>query len=202
MTVRPLPPERIDEAVAVLADAFRDYPVMRYVIGPAGEAYGERLDALVNLFVGARLHRGDPILSIEDGERVVAVATVTLPDEREASPAMATLREQVWRTLGPDARLRYDELGRIWQRFAMADRHHHLNMIGVRSTHAGRGLGRRLLDAVHDLARRDPASAGVTLTTEDPANVPLYQHVGYRILEHAQISPSFETWGFFRPSHA
>jgi hypothetical protein len=39
---------------------------------------------------------------------------------------------------------------------------------------------------------------GVSLTTEYPANVPLYERVGYTVVGHAVIAPGLETWGFFR----
>jgi hypothetical protein len=38
----------------------------------------------------------------------------------------------------------------------------------------------------------------VTLTTEDPVNVPLYQRFGYRILGHVEVGADLESWGFFR----
>jgi predicted acetyltransferase len=71
-------------------------------------------------------------------------------------------------------------------------------MIGVRRSHAGRGLARQLLTAVHDLSRVDPRSSGVTLSTEAANNVPLYHHFGYQLLSHARVSDDLETWAFFR----
>lgn len=58
-------------------------------------------------------------------------------------------------------------------RYPVAEAHHHLNMIGVRPDAQGQGHGRRLLESVHALAAADPASAGVSLTTEVEANVAL-----------------------------
>jgi hypothetical protein len=37
------------------------------------------------------------------------------------------------------------------------------------------------------------------LTTEDPANVPLYESFGYEITGHARVSADVETWAFYRP---
>ena len=75
-----------------------------------------------------------------------------------------------------------------------------LSMIGVRHSHAGRGLARLLLDEVHALAEADATSSGVSLTTETQRNLPLYEHFGYRITGHARVSAELETWGFFRPN--
>jgi GNAT superfamily N-acetyltransferase len=73
-------------------------------------------------------------------------------------------------------------------------------MIGVRRSNQGKGLARQLLDKVHEMSRNDPASSGVTLTTEDSHNVSLYEHFGYGIVGHVRIDAQLETWGFFRPN--
>jgi GNAT superfamily N-acetyltransferase len=72
-------------------------------------------------------------------------------------------------------------------------------MIGVREEARGEGLGRALIDEVHRMSREDPASEGITLTTELPANLPLYRHLGYEIIGHVEFGEGVETWGFFRP---
>ena len=55
------------------------------------------------------------------------------------------------------------------------------------------------MDHVHLMSHEDTSSQGVTLTTEDPANVPLYEHFGYKLVWHVRLSPAMGTWGFFRP---
>lgn len=205
MTETPLirvSPERAPEVVAALCDAFHDYPVMRYVVGDAGEAYDDRLDALVGMFVSARVLLEDPILAIEDAGQVVAVATTTPTGERRTHPDFPARREAVWKILGDSAKARHEGLIEVWDRFNVPGLHLHLNMLGVRRSHAGRGLGRRLLDEVHAMSRRDPDSTGVTLSTEDPKNVPLYQHIGYEIIGHSRVIDDLETWSFFRRDDA
>jgi GNAT superfamily N-acetyltransferase len=66
----------------------------------------------------------------------------------------------------------------------------HLHEISVRPDHQGRGLGRELVGAVRDWA--DAAGyAAVTLTTFDQVswNRPLYEHLGFRVLEDHEIGP-------------
>jgi GNAT superfamily N-acetyltransferase len=198
MRVVTWPHSRSDEAVSVLVDAFRSYPVMRFVIGNAGDDYERRLDMLIGHFVAGRLIRGNPILAIEDGGRAVAVATITPPGDQKDPPALLERREALWAELGADTRARMEALVAVWERLAVPGPQYHLNMLGVRRSHAGRGLGRLLLDAVHQMSKDDPASAGVSLSTEDRKNVALYQHCGYEITSHEVVSPDLETWIFFR----
>jgi len=62
-----LPPERFDEVVEALCDAFRDYPVMRYVLKDAGDHYLTHLPYLVGYFTASRFARGWPVLGVERG---------------------------------------------------------------------------------------------------------------------------------------
>lgn len=188
------------DAVDVLCDAFADYPVMRYVLG-SKPGYDGRLRTLIGFFVAARVLRKEPVFGVfaPDGA-LLGAATVTPPGDRAAPDALLALRDAAWAALGADVRARYEAFGAASHRFDVAEPDHHLNMIGVRRSHTGQGLGRALLDAVHDLARRDPASSGVSLTTERVENVALYEHCGYRLLGRTAVAPGLETWSLFRRS--
>ncbi len=186
--------------VDVLCDAFHAYPVMRFILGPADPTFHQRLPVLVGLFVRARVLRSDPILGVRDAAgRLLGVATLTAPGERAMPPAFADHREQVWRTLGAAERARYEAFAAASDLHRAGEPHYYLNMLGVRGAFAGQGVGRELLDAVHARSAADPHSAGVALSTEDPANVPLYEHVGYRVLGQARVAPELATWSFWRP---
>jgi GNAT superfamily N-acetyltransferase len=70
-------------------------------------------------------------------------------------------------------------------------------MIGVRPSRVGTGYARILLDYVHSNGRQDhPQSTGVSLSTENSANLSLYEHFGYQRLGSAKVSPELETWVF------
>ncbi len=199
MKVSILSPLQAQEAVDVLCDAFSSYPVMRYVIGPPGPDFERRLRTLLDFFVAARFLGNDLVLSCDAGDGVIAgVATVTLPGGGDPPEELAQRRKAVWRRLGEGARMRYEAQGEALREFELDQPHYHLNLIGVRPSHRGRGLGRRLLEEVHRRSARDPVSCGVTLNTEDPLNVALYQRFGYRVLGHAHVSGELESWYMFR----
>lgn len=203
MAVTTLAFDNVVEVVSVISDAFRDYPVMRWVAGAdspaAGAPYEVRLHRLVQLYVSARAYRNEPLMGIRN-ERgaLIAAAVMSLPTPSDPPPAFIALRESIWAELGADARARADAYGEAASFFADLGPHHHLNMIGVRRTHQGLGLGRKLLEAVQRLAAEDPQSTGVSLTTELAENVRLYEHFGYRVVGHRRVGPGLETWGMFR----
>lgn len=203
MTVTSLAFDHVVEIVSVLSDAFQDYPVMRYVLGPdvpgSGAPYTVRLHRLVQLFVSGRAYRNEPMMGVRD-ERgaLVGAAVMTLPASPNPAPAFIALRESVWAELGADARARYDQYVSAAQFFTAMPPHHHLNMIGVRRSQQRLGLARELLGAVHELARSDPGSSGVSLTTERAENLPFYERFGYAVVGHVRVSADLETWGLFR----
>ncbi len=190
--------EAFAEVTATLCDAFANYPVMRFVLGDSGN-YRERLTTLIGFFGTARLLRDDPMLGVSAGAELSGVALVTLPGAAAQPAALAVAREETWAVLGTDARARYDACVRAWEPLAVAAPNVHLNMLGVRPRSQGQGISRLLLARVHALSRDRADSEGVTLTTEDARNLPLYRHFGYRVTGHARIAPGLETWGFFRP---
>jgi ribosomal protein S18 acetylase RimI-like enzyme len=199
LSVEPLSLERLDEVVDVFADAFQDYPVMRFTVGPDGDV-AARVRRLVRLFVTRRTARGGPMYGLTGAGGLLTGATLlTLPIEPPPPPIVEEISAGAWRDLGEGARLRYDAYAAASAFFGALAPHHHLNMIGVRRAYAGTGLGRRLLESVRRLSEEDPRSAGVSLTTENPRNVELYRRFGYEVVGHAPVGPGLETWGLFLP---
>lgn len=190
----------VSEVTQVLRGAFRDYPVMRYVLAPVSEAYDQHLLTLIRMFVLARVLRSEPILGIPTGSGLGAVALVSDPEGAPSPSAFAHLRDEVWATLGSEARARYEAFGSACKPLSVSVPHLHLNMIGVRPDLQGRGLSTRLLEQVHRLAHETPGCKGVTLTTERPANLALYAHFGYQVIGHARVDAELETWSLFRPN--
>ncbi|HUR21211.1 MAG TPA: GNAT family N-acetyltransferase [Vicinamibacterales bacterium] len=196
--VIPLPPDRRDEVIDVFADAFHDYPLMQWVVGPDGDV-ANRVRRLIAFFVSRRVMRGGPMFGVVDGNRLVGAASLTLPTEPPPPPGITALELQTWRELGDEARARYQTYADTTSPFFIGvGRHHHLNMIGIRCSHKGAGLARPLLDAVAHMSEADPNSTGVSLTTERARNVTLYEHFGYSVIAHETVNEDVPTWGLFR----
>ena len=194
---------QFDEAVDVLSEAFFDYPVMRFVIGEAGDDYPRRLRHLVSFFTQARFTRGDLVLAVVENGEMQAAANVNLPRDSpiefpEGVDPLEPYRQRVWDDLGLESRERYEAYGRAADSAPFPEPHFHLGMIGARRRATGRGHARLILDHLHALSADHPESLGVSLATELPRNLSLYEHFGYQIVSHERVSPDLETWGLFR----
>jgi len=198
-TVRVLSAQDLPAVIDVMADAFGDYPLMRFVLGSDGDV-AARTRRLVEFFVTRRQRRGGPMLGVcDDSGRLVGAAALTLPVEPEPPADLAAWVEGVWAELGEAACERYTHYAATWPVLEPTP-HHHLNMLGIRRQWAGQGMARPLLMAVEAMAAADPVSSGVSLTTEVARNVTFYEYFGYTTLGHKQVAPGLESWGFFLPA--
>lgn len=199
-SVQELSSAQRSEAVAVLCEAFRDYPVMRYVLAGAEGEYDRRLEVLVDFICERRLEDRGSVLGLEADGALAGVAVVDDPgsgegiDEEEQRQRV----RQLVGAIGGDAvsRLKtYDEVG---DALMPAGGYHYLGMLGVLRRFQGRGLARDLVEATQALAEASPRSTGVCLHTETAKNVPLYEHLGYEVVGEADLD-ALHTWCMFRP---
>ena len=203
MKIITLTPSQAGEAVDVLCDAFFAYPAFTYVLGPASNDYGSQLRRMMDFFLWARFLKDDLVKGVatEEGD-IAGVATITLPDGGDTPQEILERRDALWQHLGEAAFRRYAAMGESLEDLVIDLPHFHLNLIGVKRDFAGRGLGRVLLDAVHEASAGHETSAGVALNTEDPANITLYERFGYETVGRARVSDELETWLMFRADEA
>jgi len=191
--------QHVPDVVDVLCDSFFDYPVMRFVIDSEIN-YSHRLRILMNFFVMARILRKETIIGIRDLSTLDGVALISNPDNSINPPELKELRDQVWSELGSHSRFNYKNFSDVGEKLQIKVPHIHVNMIGIKLSAQGNGLGRKLMEYVHFISSNDSTSNGVSLTTEDPTKVSFYEHLGYQIIGHSLITPQLKTWSFFRPN--
>jgi len=191
--------KHVPEIVDVLCNSFFDYPVMRFVIDSEIN-YSHRLRILINYFVMARIFRKEIILGIRDRSNIDGVALISNPNNSMNPQELKDLKAQVWLELGTQSRSNYQRFSDVCAQFQINVPHIHLNMIGIKNSAQGNGLGRKLIEQVHLLSLNDANSTGVTLTTEDPTKVSFYEYLGYNIIGQSIVAPQLKTWSFFRPN--
>jgi len=76
-------------------------------------------------------------------------------------------------------------------------KHWYLFVLGVAPEHQGQGYSSRLLRPM--LARADAAKLPCYLETNDPADVPIYAHFGFKVLEESTIPGTpVKNWAMLR----
>jgi GNAT superfamily N-acetyltransferase len=201
LAVERLTPADRHGVVDVLAASFRDYPVWTYALAGSGEKYDARVRALVGFFCDFRFAHDWPVLGARADDALVGVALLSAPGGEPPAAGLAEQYAKLVLELGPEAVERIEAYEAEAERLKIDRPHYLLGMLGVTPAAQGRGIGRRLLNHVHRISASDPNSAGVCLSTEDPANVSYYEKAGYRVVAEADIG-EIHTWLMFRPDSA
>ena len=196
MSIEILQPRQKDEAVDVLRESFRDYPLMRFVFQDAGAAYDEHLWWMIDYLCESRFKRGWPVFGLREDGRLMAVAVVSSPGRPPVVPELDRLYKELKRKVGEPALVRMQLYDELTDRQVPQSPHHYLGMIGVVADRQRRGYGKRLVEAVQRHAEAHPSSEGVSLNTESEANLPFYKRMGFRLIAEADFA-NLHTWCFF-----
>ncbi len=194
-----LPPERLREAAAVLGRALVDDPLCVYIL-PDAQQRASGVPLLMEMFVRIALAHGE--------------VWVTPPPIRGVacwlSPAHSTVTAEERNAAG------WREVQAAWGREAVdryyafiGDRdsavgslapqpHWHLAWLGVEPGHQGQGIGSAL---VRQMTTRAGAEGMASwLFTFAPRNVPVYEHLGFRVtLETTLPASGLRLWVMAHP---
>lgn len=199
-----LPRSESDETAAMLARAFRDDPMTRFIL-PDAASRERLLPWLMGATVRYGLHHGEVYASASpcgiDG------AAIWLPPGETRLTFGRMLRAGM---LAAPLRLGFAAFGRFMTLAGRVDEvhgrvasmpHWYLWGLGVAPDRQGRGLGGELLQPV--LARADATRTACYLETFNPASVAFYRKHGFAVAAEEDITrdgPHF--WAMVRPPFA
>lgn len=191
----------LDDAVDALTDAFAGGPLMAHVFAAAAAPPPrEGVAAIMRFGCLVRLELGWPLLGARAGdrpERLAGVVGVTLPGAAVWPAALEEAHRALAAAIGPAAAERLGRFSAVAEAHRPPEAHHHVGLIGVRPRLRRRGIGTSLLEAVHELAGRDPDSVGVTANVEDPLLAAWYERRGYDVWAWDDTL-GIEVWTLFR----
>jgi ribosomal protein S18 acetylase RimI-like enzyme len=173
-------PSDAGAAVAVIALAFCADPVVRWSFSDP-ERFLEAFPAFVRAFGGKAFGEGAATQVAGFRGAALWLPPGVAPDEE----AMGAILES---SVAPE---RLKDVAALMQQM---EAHHpkgphwHLPLIGVDPAHQGNGLGGALL--AHTLARCDRDGAAAYLESSNPANIPLYERHGFKVLGALQSGSS------------
>ncbi len=171
-----------DPAVELLVAAFENDPGWRHISGAVGDEHRRCLS--VGYRAAWTLYRGirQPSLGVLSGARLAGVALLNEPDVKFPPPVRTRWAEEIRCLAGAEVLERLLQNGREVMKHRPAQPHLYLSTLAVHPDFQGRGYGRALLERTHARSEKHPGSDGVCLETENPQNVPLYEHFGYRVI--------------------
>jgi GNAT superfamily N-acetyltransferase len=173
-TVRLAQPDELGDLAAILADAFDDDPVMRFIV--PSDRYTQRLTRLFRIELDIMFRLGATWVADDGGP--VGVAVWAPPDRWKQTPR-DILRSLVpaLRVFGRAVRPALATLSTVENAHPPRPPHWYLSTIGAARDQQGRGVGGLLLRAVLD--RCDAEGLPAYLESSKPENVPYYERFGF-----------------------
>jgi GNAT superfamily N-acetyltransferase len=193
--------ERESEAVEILSRAFEHDPAMKYIFPPHEPDFAARLHHLCRFVCRVRYELEFPPLGCFHQGQLVGVACVAEPVKKPWPTSLVEKWEACEAFIGPAATQRLEAYSQLTDRLRPTKSHFYLSLIGVDPQAQGRGYGRTLFDAIQSLSEAHRTSTGVALDTENPINVPLYEHFGYHVVTKTKLD-GLDVWYMFRPNGA
>jgi GNAT superfamily N-acetyltransferase len=192
-----VPYERLDEAAAVMACAFMDYPLLHLFFADSGENYVQHVREAFHITCEARLALGEIVKGVQVDNRLVAVACIATPGEQQWPASLEQKFEAFAQCNGARSMDLLGRFGELTASYSPAEPHFYLIAPGVHPDWQGQGYGRLLLELVQSLSEAHPTSTGVGLDTETATNVPLYEHCGYRVTTKTSLE-TVDIWCMVR----
>jgi len=200
-TIIQIPRDDLDQAVEVLALAFENGPLIRYLLPHQGSEYFGQIRELFRFTCEIRLDLGWPLIGILSNTQLTGVTCISLPESKKWPTSLVTKHEKFKSIIGTESVNRRERFSNLTDQYVPSQSHYYLAAIGIHPNFQKQSLGSVLLNAVHDMSEVHPASTGVFLETANPVNVPLYEHFGYHLVSKVKLDNIIDIWYMFRPNN-
>lgn len=189
----------LDASTRCLSRAFAAYPMIRYFLDPLPASARRAL--CEQMFRGTALRRlamGWPWLGVRADGELAGVACVSTPQSKPDTPELVEDGEDFARRAGEEVMERIVQYSTWCEQNADPPDTWELTVLGTDPDFQGRGIGKALLAEVHRRAAQARGIVSVSLTTQSPRNVALYERAGYEVTAHGWIGGEVESWAMLR----
>ena len=190
-----LRPERIDEAVGVIARGMRDNPLH---IAAYGDDPARRLHChgilVAGLFKVATAQQ--PICAVDESGKIVGVTGAAPPGTCQPSPKQRLALLPSLARLGPRTAARVGKWFATWAEHDPGEPHVHLGPLAVDAHLQGQGIGSAIME--EHCRRLDEHGHVGYLETDKPENVRFYERFGYEVVGEAEVI-GVPNWFMKRP---
>jgi GNAT superfamily N-acetyltransferase len=193
LVIRDVAPVDTDEITRLLAVAFADGPVSRW-LEPNAVARRENSPAYFEIFAEYAVQYGEVYATVDPDDGDLSGVALWFP-LTAAIPPPVDFECRLEKACGP-AFERACLLGAALDERHPLDPHHYLAFIAVRPELQNRGIGSALLDRHH--ARLDAARIPAYLEANDPRNRDLYLRHGYQCRAPVLLPDGPPVWPMWR----
>ncbi|MEX0623585.1 GNAT family N-acetyltransferase [Saccharospirillum sp.] len=169
------------QARSLLYHSYKDEPTFNYLLDSSRPGYKQRIRATIRELIHLHFERGETVLGVvhKQDRRVLGVAFVS-----DVGLKMDISRQFLWRlkmtlTAGFESTRRYIQYFNDVQSSLPNMAHRTVSLIGIHPEFQKQGLGRLLMETVHQQVSNDAQSIGVFLDTGNNRYLTFYETLGY-----------------------
>lgn len=192
----------VENCVKVIASAFKNDPLFTHTFST-----DEEKELFSRFLIKKALALGENGLVVKENDTIIGVASFEKDSGNMIKSLLKMMRFDFIREVLKLKRMMPSEgfaFFNQYMRFTTSVRpkqpHHYLIFIGIAPEAQGRGIGRDILEEIHEKVDADPESLGIGLDTENEANVAYYEKFGYKLIEKRAIN-QVTVYAMFRYSH-
>ncbi len=189
------------EARSILYHSYRHEPLYQHLLNAQKPGYKQRVRATMREAMRLHFARNETVLGVVDTEkdRLLGLAFLTGPEGRIDISDQFMWRLKMFLTAGYEATSRYIRYFQSVQDALPEEPHRMLTLIGIHPDFQKQGLGRKIMESIHDIADKDSNSSGIFLDTGNSRYLYFYESLGYEKYTDVKIGDITETI-LYRPA--
>jgi len=201
--IKKLIPDRADEAVEVMLNAFKDEALTSSWLDLNEPKLKKTYSVAVKIIYIIHLDSGDPIYIATQEDKIVGVAGLKTPGaKKNIFKAVFLLFKnlpQLLRLLPAIFKAARALFEATKPPTSLPENYCTLEVLAVDPEQQGNGTGRRLLEHVHQNHLENNIS-GIYLVTGEDKNVKIYERFGYKVVEK-RIAKGIEAYHMFKANN-
>ncbi|TCS42534.1 GNAT family N-acetyltransferase [Reinekea marinisedimentorum] len=197
---------RIDErysrqARSLLFHSYIEEPTYRYLFDADQPGYKQRIRATLRELIRLHMDRGELMFGAihKSEERLLGVAFCSDLELKTDISGQLLWRLKMILTAGLEGTKRFLRYFAEVQRSLPAKNHRMVSLIGVHPDFQKQGIGKMLLEAIHQVADQDQNSIGLFIDTGNNRYLEFYQSLDYRVFTELQLD-QLQEFVLFRPN--
>jgi GNAT superfamily N-acetyltransferase len=189
------------QARSLLYHSYCEEPTFKYLLDGHRPGYKQRIRATIRELIKLHFNRGEFVLGVvhKKEERLLGIAFFSDLELKMDISSQVLWRFKMILTAGFEGTRRFVEYFNDVQESLPAKNHRMVSLIGIHPDFQKQGLGKKLLDSIHEFTDKDNNSIGLFLDTGNNRYLDFYQSLGYEVFTELPLGQQKE-YILYRPN--
>jgi GNAT superfamily N-acetyltransferase len=189
------------QARSLLFHSYKDEPTFKYLLDSHRPGYKQRIRATIRELIRLHMDRGEFVYGVmhKKQERLLGVAFFSDIELKKDISKQILWRLKMVLTAGFEGTRRFVQYFNEVQESLPAKNHRMVSLIGIHPDFQKQGLGKLLLESIHEMTDKDKNSIGLFLDTGNNRYLDFYKGLNYEVFTELPLGQLNE-FVLFRPN--